>query len=105
MEFFGHTHRLLAGGRITDKQDLLGADQFLEANQFCYQRVINVLATRRIVDLDISPLGFTPGHGAAGSSQHIALGRIGAEYRHLDLCAESGELINGGWTHQIECNE
>ena len=105
MKFLSNTDRLLAGSRITNQENLLGTQQFLQPNQLIYQRIIDLPTPCSVVDLDIATLALAPVLGTAGGGEDILLGRIRTKNGHLDLLAKCGELLNGGRSDEIESNQ
>ena len=69
--------------------------------QLLDQRLVDLLPTRRVVDLNIATSLRAPVLRALRHGQNIGLAGFGSTNRHANLFGEHGELIDRGGAHQI----
>jgi len=78
----GHADRLLTGGGVANKKDLLRLEEIAEALEFLDEGLIHFLTAGSIENLDISAGGFAPFKGLFAGTDDIRLPGFRSEDRH-----------------------
>jgi hypothetical protein len=105
MEALGDAYGLLSGGGIADDEDFLRLEKIAELLEFLDERLIEFLSAGGVEDLHIAACRGTPVEALLGDLEHIGLAFFGAENRDIDLAAEDGELVDGGWAMEVARDE
>jgi len=95
VEVGGDVYGLLAGGGVEDEEDFGGLDQVLEADEFLYERFIDLKPAGSIEDQGIAGRGGGVGEGIAADLEDILLPGL-EEDGDVEFVTEDLELVHGG---------
>ena len=104
IEGLGAADGVLAGHRVDDEVDLIGADGVVDALELVHERLVDCQSSRGVEDDDARPLLPRPVHAEPADGDRIG-DPVGGVHRHAELSAEDDQLLDGGRTLEVGRDE